>query len=467
MKPYKGSKSLDRIKTGKLERRVSMMGLGIKTGARVAAQAASNLFVDSSQRGVKHRMMLEQEAERFVAELGALKGSVVKIGQMMALWGEHYLPPEVTQALHRLEDDTTSMSWSAIHAQLQANLPSHCLAELEIEEKPIAAASLGQVHRARRKSDGVELCIKIQYPGVASAIDSDLDAVSLLLRVARLVPMTQDFKIWFEEIRSLLKQEVNYVFEAQTMQRFAHYLEGDSRYIVPKVYPEYSNSVVLTMSYEPGSRIVSDEVVELESERKNKISEACLDLFWREVFHWGEMQTDPNFGNYLVRLNAESGDQIVLLDFGAVRRFSPDMLDAGKQLIQGSLQREERFIKEALDRLDFFRQSGSDDLVSDFAGLCYVSIEPFMDPNKLAELGETETMGTDSLWNEAGEYDWAASNLANRVIARATRSACSKYFNLPPKDFMFLSRKFIGAYTLMAVLKAQVKGYSIVSKYLN
>lgn len=101
-----------------------------------------------------------------------MKGSVVKIGQMMALFGEHFLPEEVTEALHTLENSTTALEWPAVEKHLRQQLGSVKLAELEVDPQPLGAASLGQVHRARRKSDGAELALKIQYPGVANAIDS-------------------------------------------------------------------------------------------------------------------------------------------------------------------------------------------------------------------------------------------------------------------------------------------------------
>src|SRR5699024_3342324 len=108
-------------------------------------------------------------------------------GQVMALYGEHFLPEEVTTALHTLEDQTTSLEWPAIERVLKAELGDEKLAQLDIDPDPIGAASLGQVHRAVRRSDGLELVLKIQYPGVADAVDSDLNAVAQILKMARLV----------------------------------------------------------------------------------------------------------------------------------------------------------------------------------------------------------------------------------------------------------------------------------------
>ena len=163
------------------------------------------------------------------------KGSVVKIGQMMALFGEHFLPEEVTEALHTLENSTTALEWPAVEKHLRQQLGSVKLAELEVDPQPLGAASLGQVHRARRKSDGAELALKIQYPGVANAIDSDMRAVRLL-KLSRLVPITEQFNQWLDEVRDMLGREVDYDLEAHTTRHFREALADDPRFVVPEVY---------------------------------------------------------------------------------------------------------------------------------------------------------------------------------------------------------------------------------------
>ena len=143
-------KPLDRILTGSFERRLRLTRSGLLAGTRYMAQAAGSLLAPPLEREARRRAALGEQARFLVGELGRLKGSVVKIGQMMAIYGEHFLPEEVTAALHTLEDRTTALGWSAIRRELQHELGSRRLAELEIDPVPIAAASLGQVHLARR-----------------------------------------------------------------------------------------------------------------------------------------------------------------------------------------------------------------------------------------------------------------------------------------------------------------------------
>ncbi|MEH6357289.1 MAG: AarF/UbiB family protein, partial [Marinobacter sp.] len=237
----KGSdNSVSRIKTGSFERRLSLTRAGLFAGTRMASHMATNWLGSKDRREQRHKAMLSSQARFLVDELGQLKGSVVKIGQVMALYGEHFLPDEVTEALHTLEDQTTSLAWPAIERVLQSELGNERLAQLDIEPQPIGAASLGQVHRARRLSDGLELVLKVQYPGVGDAVDSDLNAVAKLLKMARLVNFGPEFDDWLEEVRVMMHREVDYRLEADTTERFRQMLLDDTRFIVPRVLPEYS-----------------------------------------------------------------------------------------------------------------------------------------------------------------------------------------------------------------------------------
>ena len=135
-----------------------------------------------------------KEARRFVRELGKLKGTYVKIGQMMALLGEHFLPPALTEALRDLASDTEPLPWRSIRPALQAALGER-MAELDIEPQAIAAASLAQVHRATVKASGEQICLKVQYPGLAEVIDADFDNVVRMLVLARWVSQVAGFEV--------------------------------------------------------------------------------------------------------------------------------------------------------------------------------------------------------------------------------------------------------------------------------
>lgn len=453
-------KTVKRVKTGAFERRLSMATAGFLAGARYATLTAGTLFADKASREEKRKQILSRQAQDLVEELGKLKGSVVKIGQMMALFGEHFLPEEVTAALHTLENSTTALHWDTIERHLREQLGDTRLAQLEIEREPLGAASLAQVHKAVRKSDGRELVLKIQYPGVADAIDSDMRALVQLLRLSRLVPLTEQFNEWLREVRSMLAREVDYRLEAQTTRYFRDTLATDARFVVPEVIDEFSNDRILCLSFEHGVHITDPAVMELSQARRNFIGHAIMELCCREVFEWHRMQTDPNFGNYLLRVNpGQDHDQIVLLDFGAIREFDDQVLGPGREMIRGAWHHDTDRIIAATTALDFLSNGVPRKQLEEFAELCFEAVEVLQDPDRFPPPA--------SVLNARGEYLWGKSDLPKRVMARAGRSALSRYFDVPPKEFIFLFRKLLGAYTFLHVIEAEVRGNLLLEPYIG
>ena len=454
--------SVDRIKTGSFERRLSLTKAGLFAGTRMASHMATNWFSGKEKREARHKAMLSSQAQFLVDELGRLKGSVVKIGQVMALYGEHFLPEEVTEALHTLEDQTTWLEWSSIERVLKDELGSERLSELEVDPEPIGAASLGQVHRARRREDGLELVLKVQYPGVDEAVDSDLNSVAHLLKIARLVSFGPEFKDWLEEVRAMMHREVDYRLEAKTTAKFRTMLEHDPRFVVPRVLDEYCTAHVIASTYEPGHSVSSQPVKDLPLERRSELGRAALELFFRELFIWSEIQTDPNFGNYRIRIAGEEGaseehDQIVLLDFGAVQSYSPTFLDPVIQMIRASYEKDLEGVIDGGIKLNFMSRDWPDEVLDKFGSVCMSVLEP---------LDSDQEKWPDYAVNDQGQYRWKQSDLPSRVARQAARSAISRYFKVPPKEFVFLNRKLIGVYTFIAVLNAEFNGETLLRDYL-
>ena len=451
--------SIDSLKTSGFDRRMSIAKTSLNIGRRWAGNSVSGMFLNKEARTARNQAFMEEQATYLATELGKLKGSVVKIGQMLAIYGEHILPPEITRALQTLNDDTATLSWPVIEKTLQ-KLLGEKLNELEVDSVPIGTASLAQVHRATVLATGEQVVLKIQYPGVAEAINSDLALFKQLLKVSNIVPQTRALDAWFEEIRDLLHHEVDYEAEASTTERFYDRLIDDARYIVPKINRTYSKKRLLCMSYEPGITVVSDALQLLPNERRNAIGQAAIEIMMQEIFVWGEMQTDPNFGNYLVRVseNEESIDKLVLLDFGAIRQFDDNLLTIARGLLRAGYRHEHHVMSLAMTGYEFF-DSMSDKVRSDMASLFLLATEPFSDPEQNPDIP------VDCLDNQK-RYIWANSKLHSRLSANATRAMQSFEFNLPPKEFMFISRKFIGAYTFLTVLDTHTNSDTLVKPYL-
>jgi len=469
-KPQKPSFDLSKIKTGSFERRLSLTKAGLMAGSRMASRYTSTLFADKETKRLERSKALSREANYLVAELGKLKGSVVKIGQVMALYGEHFLPDEVTQALHTLEDRTQAMEWRVINDCLLEQLGHVVLNELEINPLPIGSASLGQVHRAKVKKTGEELCLKVQYPGVAESIDADLDAVTQLLKLANLVSKGPAFDDWLHEVRVMMHREVDYSLEAATTQAFHDMLVGDERFIVPKVYARYSSGSVLATSYEAGEHVTSEHVAALSQVQRNLLGESFLDLFLKELFVWHQIQTDPNFGNYRVRIESDEtrlnknqpSVRLVLLDFGAVQHYDDAFIRPVCQMISCAYHEDLAGVIEGGIALGFMQREWPHEVLERFGQVCIDVLEPLASADsKLARTIPKSCLNSD------GQYCWNESDLPTRVAKNATRSAISRYFKIPPKEFVFLNRKLVGVYTFISVIQAQFNGEKQLQTYLQ
>lgn len=453
------SDKLDQLKTSAFDRRFSIAKASVVAGTRWATANASSMFANDENKSKKRKQAMSDQANYLVQEIGKLKGSIVKIGQMMALYGEHFLPEEITQALHTLNNNTVALSWPAIKAQLRSELGAK-LDDLTVDHEPLGTASLAQVHRAVRKSDGLEIVLKVQYPGVAEAIDSDMSLFKNMLKLTRMVPQTREFDEWFDEVREMMHREVDYHMEAATTKRFYDRLHDDGRYIVPQVIDEYTTNRVLCMTFERGVPINSPVMLSLPQARRDKLGEASLEVAIREIFEWDEMQTDPNFGNYLVRLGngKDIQDQIVLLDFGAIRQFDQNLLKVARGLIVAGYQHDLNQMISAMQGYSFFDQM-PDSVKPGMAKVFMLATESFSSPQNNPDL-PPDVMDAD------GKYNWRKSQLHGRVIKQAGESMASRYFSVPPKEFMFISRKFIGAYTFMTVIDAHTNMRKILEAHL-
>ncbi len=459
MTEKKPTKTIRRVKTGFFERRVELARAGMVSGTKMLAHSAGNLFASEDKRAERQRAIIADQANYLVKEISKLKGSVVKIGQMMALYGEYFLPPEVNDALHTLEDETVAMAWPGIGTALTRELGEEKMAQLEIDPVPLAAASMGQVHRARRKSDGAELCIKVQYPGVADSIDGDFNAIIRLLNLAKLIPASDEIKKWMKEIRSALYKEVDYLHEAEKTERVKQRLADDPRFIVPKVYREYTTKSVLTTSYEPGLAVTHRQVEEISLTRRSRLGQAMLSLLLTELYQWGDIQTDPNYGNYRIRLDPRGQhDKLVLLDFGAMHSFPAEFLDPLCGMIDAAHKRDAEGFLENAYKLEFMKPDYPKTVLENFAELGLTLVEPLSKDHK-----HTPPYAL----NAHGEYCWRQSKLPKRAAMLAGKASLTTYFTLPPTEFMFINRKLVGVYTFIRTLRAEFNGYKCLKPHLK
>lgn len=444
--PKKGGEqpSISVLKTRPLQRNLALTRMGVSAGARIAAHELANLFRGADARARSDRAFYQEQAARLADELGRLKGSVMKVGQMLSLYAQYFLPPEAVEVLSGLQDNTPPVSWKSLQPVLARGLGRARLAELEIEHKPLASASLGQVHRARRRSDGLELVLKVQYPGVADAIESDIRTLSRLISMTRLAPSGLNLDPVYAEVKEMLHREVDYLAEREHTERYASLLAGDDRYVVPQLLGEYCSDQVLALSYEPGLNVRDRAVQALPEARRVQLAQAALELFLRELFDWGMVQTDPHFGNYRIR-PADDGDRLVLLDFGATRLFGRGFIDSYREMLRGALRRDHDAILRGATGIGLMHEAFPAPVLEAFTGLCELIVEPF----------------------RGGPYDWGGSDLPNRVGAKMARDALSRWFRIPPREIVFLHRRLAGVFILIAALNVRWDARPVLERFLE
>lgn len=248
-------------------------------------------------------LLTPANALRTAEQLSRLRGAAMKLGQMISLDAGDVLPAELTAILARLRDAAHFMPPAQLNRVLTTELGADWRRRFaRFDPTPIAAASIGQVHRATLP-DGQVVAVKVQYPGIAASIDADVDNVATLLRLSGLLPPGLDVAPLLAEAKRQLHEEADYAREAEQMRRYGALLVGEPAFVVPRPVAALSGPRVLVMDFVPGQPI--EALAAADDETRNTAAAALVGLVLREVLELGLMQTDPNFANF--RWQAETG----------------------------------------------------------------------------------------------------------------------------------------------------------------
>jgi predicted unusual protein kinase regulating ubiquinone biosynthesis (AarF/ABC1/UbiB family) len=453
-------KPLKKIKSSVFSRSLSVARMTLQTGTQWAGHGLSNLLTKDSDKPEKWKEFLTVQAKYLSGELGELKGSLMKAGQMLSMYGEYFLPPEANQFLKSLQSQSPPIVWSEIEKWIKEELGAEKFQELEIHPQSIGSASLGQVHKAQIKKTGEWIALKVQYPGVKKAIDSDLLALRSLLSLIKVIPSGIALDQLFDEVRTMLVQETDYVQEAQQTEKFYDLLKDDPRFVVPKIQSRYCSEKLLATSLELGYPADHALVQSLSLERRNRLSKMFLELYFRELFWWGTVQTDPHLGNYRIRINKEtSEDQLILFDFGAVRTYSDDFLKSYLNMITAAFKNDtESLSKEALN-LKFLQNGDDPKWRKSFEEFCVMTVEPF--------LKRDFPHANPKFLNSLDQYDWKSSDLPQRLSRKVIEIIQSFQVRPPPREVIFLDRKTGGVFVFLAVMGARLQSYDLFNSFVE
>jgi len=319
--------------------------VGTKVGG-VAARMASQRFLGAPGSRAGNALAL-------AAALGGLKGPIMKVAQLLATIPDA-LPPEYATELTKLQSQAPAMGWAFVRRRMNAELGVGWEKKFKsFEHHPAAAASLGQVHRARALN-GIELACKLQYPDMQSAVEADLRQLRLLFAIRKRFDPAIDTTEIAKEIAERLREELDYVREAKHIALYRIMLKDRAAIRVPAVWPELSTGRLLTMDWLSGRKMLEHKNDKLAT--RNRLATAMFTAWWSPFSHYGVIHGDPHLGNYTVFDDAKGNPAgINLLDYGCIRIFPPSFVGGVVDLYRGLLHGDDDLIVHAYEVWGFKR----------------------------------------------------------------------------------------------------------------
>jgi len=419
------------ITSGRARRAIKIGGLASQVGSSYLWTSLRRPFLST---GRYDRELLDthlKNARRIVEGSQQLRGAFMKLIQMLSTRAD-ILPGEALDILKATQSSVPQMDYALIAKQIRREFsksPEQLFASFEPEA--FAAASLGQVHRARLKT-GEEVAVKIQYPGVDATVEQDLGNLKLLLRTLQAIAgdiMRQkiETKTIFTELAERLREELDYVSEARHIAEFNRLLGDDDDIALPRVIKNLSSRRVLTMTYVDGYRLGDIFGSHIDAKLRTWVARKYYCLVWRQILEFGVLHTDPQPGNYLVSYHPKLG----ILDFGSVRHFSEPVRKASLQLAQAIIARNDRAITAALVKLGYIDRTQAP---APMVKIIYLLFEPVI---------------TDRLYHP-DEFD------AIGKAATVSEIAFEHKLYKSPRHSIFLLRALIGLDGIMKGLGAKL-----------
>jgi predicted unusual protein kinase regulating ubiquinone biosynthesis (AarF/ABC1/UbiB family) len=421
-----------------------LMRLGLAAGELAVGGAVEGLRRIGTSGPINARSVLltAKNAERLASRLARMRGAAMKLGQLLSLEGEDLFPPEFARALSVLRSSAAPMPPAQLHRVLGREYGASWRGRFErFDEEPIAAASIGQVHRAR--AHGRELALKIQYPGVARSISADVDNVAALLRLIDLFPVQVDVEGITAEAKRQLSQEADYALEARFLERYRRLVADEPRLTVPRVQRDLSTRHVLAMDYVEGAPLEGLVASGLSQEQRDAAAEVLERLLFRELFEFRFMQTDPNFANYMWDPERE---RIVLLDFGSVREFTPAFVEKYKRTVRAVLANDHEGVRRGAVEIGYLAADAPPAAVHAAVDVIMLVCEPL---------------------RHRGRYDFGASTLSARARDVGFDLGVRQgLLQSPPPETIFLHRKLAGSFFMLARLGARIDARALVAPFV-
>ena len=451
-KPNKSAESPTRSSRAVPSSRLSRIGrLGSLAGriaGNVVSQGAGQLL-RGEKPALSSLLLTPKNISNIADQLASMRGAAMKLGQLISMDAGDFLPEELAVILGRLRDDADPMPKDQLIATLNQSWGEKWQDDLlYFSFAPIAAASIGQVHKVITM-DGRMLAVKVQYPGVKKSIDSDVDNVATLIKLTGLVPKSLDINPLLHEAKAQLHQEADYVREADMLNRYRALVEstdiqskGNNAFVIPQTFAPLTTSTVLAMDFIEAQDL--DALLNEPQDVRDAVMTALMTLFFNEIFHFKLLQSDPNLANYQFKPDTK---EIVLLDFGATRDV-PDAISAQYQALLNSAAANDRaMMQQAAFRIGLIDESHSQTQVD---AVINIGMEA-------CEAVRCE-----------GAYDFGQSDLIARLHEKGMALTMEhNFWHTPPVDALFIHRKLGGLFLLAKRLKAKVDMRKAAGTWLN
>ncbi len=427
------------VPEGRLVRASSFGKIAMKFASSVVFDGTKELISGQSP-SLKNLLIQEKNILTFVEELTKLRGAALKIGQLLSLEANDFLPEEFSTLLANLRNKNFHMPNYQLGEVLRENYGDNFLDNFsEFNETPIAAASIGQVHKC--KYGNKELILKIQYPKIRESIESDINNLRLITKNFGVLPKSFDFDRLLEAGKTQLLNETDYLLEAVHQKNFHHLLKTDKKFVVPKINEKLTTKQILAMEYQNGVTI--DQVAHHDQKTKNSIINNLVELAFKEIFEFNLIQTDPNFANFLYD---DTSKKIVLLDFGATSKISKKNIRVFKDILVGLALDRKDMVEKALITLKIFSPNASNSVKHYLLDMIWNLSLPL---RKNTEFDFLHCISTEDL-------NMLTSTLINQ----------KDKFQLPDPQILFIQRKLGGIFLLGRKFGARKNFSKLVTKYI-
>jgi len=433
----------DKLAQGRLRRGAQLAaGLSPESARLITTLVSSGMRSPEKAAELARRRHVKL-ADAAVEVLGSLRGGAMKVGQLASFVDADVLPPEYRdvyrERLSALRAGAPAMSFRRVRPVLDEDLdaPIESIFE-DFDEDAVAAASVGQVHRATLPG-GRQVAVKVQYPGVAEAIRSDLGLASIGVQLARLIAPGVEPEVVMGELRERIMEELDYELEAAQQRFFARAYREHPFIFVPAVDTSLTRRRVLVSDWVDGRSF--EEILTLSQQDRDRVGEILYRFFIGSLHRLGRFQTDPHPGNYLLR----DDKSLAFLDFGSVRHVDPDELQLGVRGLLAMQHRDASELRDVLDRQGYLRDREQ------------------TDPDMLLELGRQ----TADWFIEDRELRITREYVAQLIATTANPGVSIKTFRVlrvPASEIMF-RRVVTGVLAVLGQLEAKANWHRIACEW--